>query len=235
MTDSADYAFWLFDLDGTLVDVERRYARESLVRVGDELGCGLATDERTIAALWHGPDDLRERALAEHGISLERFWETFDRLDDPMARAEATFLYDDASVVADLDAPTALVTHCPWPITERVLATLDIDDWFDAVICCDEETGFKPDPTPVRRAIGALDVAGDGGVLVGDSACDVGAAWNVGIDGVHIERRDSHESDRCVLADRRITTFRAFDAHPGDAPETGVKPVRVDGGATDRT
>lgn len=33
-----EYEFWLFDLDGTLVDVDPGYTREVFDRVGDRLG-----------------------------------------------------------------------------------------------------------------------------------------------------------------------------------------------------
>jgi phosphoglycolate phosphatase len=62
----------------------------------------------------------------------------------------------------------------------------------------------------VYRAIDRLgfDPADPGhGVLAGDGASDVGAAWNAGLDGVHVERHSPARRGRCVLADRRVSTF----------------------------
>ena len=193
---------WLFDLDGTLVDTEWRYKREIFDRVGARIGRGF--DDRQVKQVWHGLGG-RDDVLRAADVDPERFWTVFDEVDDPIARAEATYLYDDAASIADLDAPTGLVTHCPEPITERVLEALNVGDWFDSVVCCSAETGFKPDPAPVETAL--HDVGGTPGsaVLVGDTLSDVGAARNAGIDAVHVERHGHDRRGQCILGDRRIT------------------------------
>jgi phosphoglycolate phosphatase len=202
-----DYDFWLLDLDGTLVDVEWPYIRETFDRVGDRLGRTF-TDEQA-RRLWYGLGADREAQIAALGIDREAFWPTFDEVEKPAERVEATTLYDDAAFVADLDGPVGLVTHCQPFLTEPVLRTLDIHDWFDAVVCCSDELGWKPDPTPVERTMSELDVAGNGnrGVLVGDGANDVGAAWNAGLDAVHVERHGPDRRGVCVLGDYRVRSF----------------------------
>jgi len=212
-----EYDVWLLDLDGTLVDVERSYVHEVCGRVGDRLDAPFS--EAEAEALWYGLGDRRRRTLARHGLDAATFWETFHEEEDPIARAEATYLYDDATAVADLDAPVGLVTHCQPYLTDPVLDRLDIGDWFDAVVCCSEETGWKPDPAPVERALrrvgGGDRVATDGGrpadvsrgVLAGDRAADVGAAWNAGLDAVHVERHGPDRRGGCVLGDHRVESF----------------------------
>jgi len=198
-----DYDYWLFDLDGTLVDTEWRYKRRLFDRVGARIGRGF--DDRQVERIWHGLGGDRDEVLRETGTDPERFWTVFDDLDDPIARAEATYLYEDAEPIGDLTVPTGLVTHCPEPITERVLATLGVTDWFDAVVCCSAETGFKPDPEPVRTAMRGVGGGPGGGALVGDGLGDVGAARNAGIDAVHVERHGHERRGRCILGDRRVT------------------------------
>jgi phosphoglycolate phosphatase len=214
-----NYDFWLFDLDGTLVDVPSEYARSVFDRVGDRLGCSFS--DREVAVLWHGLHGSRNDTLRAKGVEPEAFWSTFHEVEDPQARAEATFLHDDAALVGDIDAPVGVVTHCQRYLAEPVLDALDVWDWFDAVVCCTEELGWKPDPAPVRAAldemgVGTADgVAADGGtgrgVLVGDGPSDVGAAWNAGLDAVHVERHAPELRGRCVLADHRV---RAIDELP---------------------
>jgi len=242
-----EYDFWLFDLDGTLVDVDGAYARRTLARVSEHLECDFTESERT--TLWHAHDSSRQVVLDRYGVSLEAFWDAFDRLDEPAKRADATFLYDDARHVADIDVPVGLVTHCPRPVSSVVLDTLGIRDWFDTVVVCSEEMGWKPDPDPVWQAINQLDLPTrlpqstrdppsqpgtqpatqapvgieDGGVpiqegalgalsgaLVGDNPVDIGAAWNAGLDAVHIERRDPNARGSCVLGDHRINSVAAL-------------------------
>jgi phosphoglycolate phosphatase len=201
---SPAYDYWLFDLDGTLVDTEWSYKRELFDRVGDRIGRSVS--DREARRLWYGLGGDRDAILRSWGVDPETFWEVFDALDDPAARAAATHLYDDAEPVTDLDRPTAVVTHCPAPVTDRVLDHLDVRDWFDAVVCCSAETGWKPDPAPVERATAAI--GGEGrGVLVGDGEGDVGAAWNAGIDGIHVERHGPEQRGHCVLGDRRVSAI----------------------------
>ncbi|WP_276272723.1 HAD family hydrolase [Haloarcula litorea] len=203
-----DYDFWLFDLDGTLVDVDPSYPVDVMTRVGDRLGHGF-TDEESLT-LWYGQGDARRSVLSDRGVDPERFWSVFHEEEDPQARAAATYLYDDAErFVAAREEPVGLVTHCQDYLTAPVLSHLGIDDWFDAVVCCDDDVGWKPDPEPVHRAMRDIGVARDGpaGALVGDNPGDIGAARNAGLDGIHIQRESVLARDRCVRGDRRVTSL----------------------------
>ena len=200
------YDFWLFDLDGTLVDIEPSYPVEVMGRVGDRLGTGF--DERESALLWYGQGDARRGLLDEHGVAPQRFWQVFHEEEDPVSRADATYLYDDAeSFLADRAEPVGLVTHCQESLTGRVLDGLDIGDWFDTVVCCDDDIGWKPDPEPVQTAMADLGVSGTNGALAGDNPGDIGAAWNAGLDGIHVERDSPLSADRCVRGDHRVTSL----------------------------
>jgi phosphoglycolate phosphatase len=200
------YDFWLFDLDGTLVDVDPSYAYEVFDGVGDRLGRTFT--DREVEILWHGLSGERTPQLREWGIDPESFWTALHDVEDPTARAEATFLHDDAAVVAELDRPVGLVTHCQEYLVDPVLDGLDIRDWFDTVVSCTHEVGWKPDPAPVYLAMGDLGVGESvAGALAGDGPNDIGAAWNAGLDGVHVERHDPHRRGRCVLGDYRVRSL----------------------------
>jgi len=202
------YDFWLFDLDGTVVDVERSYARAVVDEVGDRLGASFTPADAD--RLWWGAGGARREVLDGASLDSERFWETFHEVEDPIARAESTFVYDDAArFLSSLDGPVGLVTHCQAYLTDPVLSYHDIRDWFDAVVCCSDETGWKPDPTPVELAMNDLAVGfgNRSGALAGDSPSDVGAAWNAGLAAVHVERTDPHERGHCVLGDHRVGAF----------------------------
>ncbi|PSQ16132.1 HAD family hydrolase [Halobacteriales archaeon QS_8_69_26] len=227
MASRDEYEFWLFDLDGTLVDVRPDYARRRIEEVGDRLGVEFTDYEKGV--LWHGLSGVRRPHLSRRGVDPTEFWTAFHETEDAAARAEATFLYDDAAFVGDLDAPVGLVTHCQRYLTEPVLETLGIADWFDAVVCCTEDVGWKPDPAPVRAAmdrlgVDARQVATDGGfgrtgapgVLAGDGPHDVGAAWNTGLDGIHVERHGHDRRGQCVLGDYRVTSFDELGFVPGE-------------------
>jgi phosphoglycolate phosphatase len=207
------YDVWLLDLDGTLVDVHDGYVQEVVGEVGDRLGHEFTA--REARHVWHALGGSADPVLRSADLDPERFWETFHEVEDPVARAEATYLYDDAAFVADLDRPVGLVTHCQRYLTDPVLDALDIRDWFDTVVCCTEKTGWKPDPTPVELALADLGVATNGhgsrdrpaGVLAGDGPQDVGAAWNAGLDAIHVERHGHEVRGQCVLGDHRVERF----------------------------
>jgi phosphoglycolate phosphatase len=212
------YDFWLFDLDGTLVDAEWSYTRETFDRVGDRLGREFTDREAEI--IWHGLGGARNPKLREWGIDPGEFWPAFHAVEDPHARAEATYLHDDAaellSTLVSNDRPVGVVTHCQQFLADPVIDYLDVRDWFDSVVCCTEDTGWKPDPGPVRRAIQGLgldpDAAGTG-VLAGDGSSDIGAAWNADLDAIHVERHPPDRRGHCVLADYRLESFDELTGH----------------------
>jgi len=206
---SRTYDFWLFDLDGTLVDVDPAYPVSVMERVGDRLGRGFT--EREAAVLWYGQGAARRELLASHDVSPERFWQVFHEEEAPHERADATYLYDDVEgFLAERTEPVGLVTHCQEYLTAPVLDGLGIGDWFDTVVCCDDDIGWKPDPGPVQRAMTELGVGHNGhtGALVGDNPGDIGAARNAGLDGIHVQRGTPLDRDRCVWSDHRVTTLR---------------------------
>jgi len=200
------YDYWLFDLDGTLVDAEWAYTRDVFDRVGARLGREFS--DREAYVLWHGLTGARNPQLRAWGVDPEAFWPAFHAEEDSRARAEHTYLHDDAAFVGDLDQPVGLVTHCQQFLAEPVLDHLDVADWFDVVVCCDDDTGWKPDPAPVELARSGLGVdADEAGVLAGDGSNDVGAAWNAGLDAVHIERHGHDRRGHCVRGDHRVRSF----------------------------
>ena len=224
MSDGPRYEAWLFDLDGTLVGIRDAYVHEVIDRVGDRLGRTFTPAQAE--AIWHGLGAGANEQLTALGVDPEAFWTAFHEEEEPASRAEAAYLYDDAAWIGDLDAPAGLVTHCQSYLTERVLDRLDIGDWFDTVVCCDETTGWKPDPRPVELALAELDV--DAGAprgkgrstaaapLIGDNPADVGAAWNAGLDGIHVERHGHERRGCCVLGDRRLESLAPLRPETGD-------------------
>ena len=200
------YDYWLFDLDGTLVDVEPNYVHFVVGQVGELIGYRFS--ERQAEMLWHGIGATPEELLTQWGIDESQFWQAFHEVEDPITRADASYLHPDAIVVGELDRPVGLVTHCQDYLTGPVLDAVDVRDWFDTIVCCSEATGWKPDPRPVERAVADLPGSGPNGVLVGDSSSDIGAAWNAGIDGIHVERHGEDRRGCCIWADRRVRSIQ---------------------------
>jgi len=206
----ADYDFHLFDLDGTPSTTGGgRTPGASSTASATGSAAPFPTGRRTSSGT--GSGGARGGTLRDLGIDPDAFWPAFHAEEDPDARAEATYLHDDAARlldrVDDTGGPTGLVTHCQRFLAEPVLDRLDLSDRFDAVVCCtDDETG-KPDPDPIELAMTDLDVnpQSDRGYYVGDGESDVSAAWNAGLDAVHVERVGHEDRGRCVLGDRRVS------------------------------
>ncbi|TKX45395.1 MULTISPECIES: HAD family hydrolase [unclassified Halorubrum] len=227
----ADYDFHLFDLDGTLVDAEWEYTRTVFDRVGDRLDREFS--DREARVLWHGLGGSRAETLRGMGVDPDAFWPAFHAVEDPVARAEATYLHDDAARLLDrvgeVGGPTGLVTHCQEFLAEPVLDRLDLGGRFDAVVCCTDETGWKPAPDPIEAATSELgvDPARHRGYYVGDGESDVAAAWNAGLDAVHVERVGHDERGRCILGDRRVRRLDELVGGEGrtDAGRSGDDPL----------
>ena len=214
------YGYWLLDLDGTLVDVEWPYIRYVFDELESRLGRSFSDEQAR--RLWYGLSGARDDQITTLGLDRDRFWDAFDDIEEPEQRAAASYLHRDAELFEERTEPIGIVTHCRPRLTKAVLSHLDIRDWFDVVICCNDTLGWKPDPAPVRRAITQLGVEAETGILVGDSPSDVGAAWNAGIDGAHIERHGADQRGYCVLADYQATSLGqivAFAAGPEHADD----------------
>jgi phosphoglycolate phosphatase len=198
------YDFWVLDLDGTVVDVRPTYVHEVMGRVGDRLGVDV--DASAAEGLWY-EDESRRTAVLE-GLDVDRtdFWAAYHDIEDPQERAAATYLYDDAAAtVPEFPGPVGIVTHCQPRLTDAVLDRLDIGDWFETVVCCGDDVGWKPDPEPVERAMADLGVGPTGGAMAGDAATDVGAARAAGLDAIRVDRAGSAAAP--AGADRRIAAL----------------------------
>lgn len=208
------YDFWLLDLDGTIVDVEPQYRYDVFEAVGDRLGRTFTDEE--VETLWHGLGGPRSEKLAALGLDPGRFWPALHEAEDPGARAEATYIHNDAAELLDeLDRaghPVGVVTHCAPFLADRVVDELDLRARFDAFVTCSDDLGWKPDPEPVHHTMAQLGVDTESdGVLAGDGPSDVGAAWNAGLDAVHVERHGPDRRGQCVLADHRVEQFTDLD------------------------
>lgn len=199
---AAGYDFWLFDMDGTLLTVDEGYIHRTMERVGEALGTTFSPE--TSRRIWFGRDGLRDELLRTAGVDPETFWSTFHRIESPRDRAAATRLHPDARIVRHLDGPRGLVTHCQPHLTEPILDRFGLEAWFETVVCCSDDLGWKPDPRPIERAMTELDVGGGRGVMVGDSLADVEAARNAGLDAILIAR-DGRPPD--VPADRVVRSL----------------------------
>ncbi|GAB6052619.1 phosphoglycolate phosphatase [Magnetospira thiophila] len=178
----------LFDFDGTLVDsapdvrhglnkalARRNRGPRSLTEVKSWVGRGAR--DLVIAALEAGGGSLPEAEIdalnqdflsayaAEPIIDTVVFPGAIEMLDELRRRGKKL----------------GICTNKPSLTCAPVMAALDLDRYFEVVLCGDQVTHRKPDGRHVHDCINALGGVPERAVLVGDSENDAYAARNAGI------------------------------------------------------
>jgi HAD superfamily hydrolase (TIGR01509 family) len=179
----AELAAVLFDMDGTLVDSEKVWdvaLRELAVHYGGVLSDAarramIGTAAMETMQILH--DDLRQpwRDPVEGAVwvdtrTLELFAEGLDWRPGAQELLRA---------VRAAGIPTALVTNTNRSLVDVALTTLGAEN-FDVVVCGDEVTRTKPDPTPYLTAATALGVDPRACVAIEDSPAGVASARAAG-------------------------------------------------------
>ncbi|MBS1304225.1 HAD-IA family hydrolase [Loktanella sp. SALINAS62] len=180
----------VFDLDGTLMDTSG-----DLLAAANACFAGLGHD----APLQHPQDGgtavrgaramlrlgfERLRGAGDHEVDVDA---QYQPLLDHYARdiARHSYFYEGAlDAVARLRAAgfkTAICTNKPGRLTTLLLAALDAQDVFDAVISADTLTVSKPDPAPFHAAVSRAGGVADRAFLVGDTQTDSDTARAAGV------------------------------------------------------
>jgi histidinol-phosphate aminotransferase len=173
----------LFDMDGVLADVSESY-RRTIAETCAAFGVAVVAPEIAAAKREPGANDdwtVTRRLLDRRGVhaSIEEAAAVFEAIyqgtdASPGLRRFETLLPSRA-LLERLAARVKLgiVTGRPRSDALRFLEAQGLAGRFDAVICR-EDAPLKPDPAPVRRALGALGVSR--AWMVGDTPDDVRAA-----------------------------------------------------------
>jgi pyrophosphatase PpaX len=187
------YKAILFDMDGTLVDTVHLWDRYLIELLLDE---GLLTPDRVnwfLEIRKSGRDPIltafpelnRKGADALYDKVRRRFLREVNRVNPIIPRRELIALLD--------GRPAAVVTQSHSIVARHILRAADLLDLFDILVTSDKVKNLKPHPEPILRA---LDEIGETpAVYVGDSEADELAAYNAGIDFIHVEAVKRYVSD----------------------------------------
>ena len=214
MGELSEYAGYLFDLDGTLIDTapDLTFALNHALAEFGLKGVDLAT-----ARNWVGQGARRalERAVAHRGAPvdaldamLESFLECY-RSHIAVDSAPYADVEETLAALAGRGAKLAVVTNKRGELTHKLLAEIGFAGRFDAVVAGDSTPRPKPAPDPALVACEALGLGADEVLFVGDSAADVGCARAVGCAVVCVAygyRQGVAAAD--LGADAVIETFR---------------------------
>jgi phosphoglycolate phosphatase len=176
-------SFFVFDLDGTLVN-SRRDIAESANAVLVEYGCEPQPEDAVAAMVGDGAAMLIARAFAAAGCAvpadaLERFLRVYD------ARLlRFTHAYDGIPALLDALAAAstlAVLTNKPLGAARAILDGLGLARYFgDRVLGGDGPHPRKPDPSGLLQLIAQACTVPADTVMVGDSVVDVRTARGAG-------------------------------------------------------
>jgi phosphoglycolate phosphatase len=214
----SDYAGYLFDLDGTLVDT----APDINVALNVALtGAGFepVTEAHTRHWVGHGAKVLIEEALDHQGRSRdaveplrEAFIAHYERNIAVHSRPYPHVL----EALAELrgrGARLGVVTNKMTRLTLPLLEALALHGWFDCVVCGDTTARPKPAPDPALHAAALLGLGMHEMLFVGDSDTDVNCARAAGCAVVCVADGYNHGIPPETLgADRVIASFRELIA-----------------------
>ncbi len=177
----------VFDLDGTLIDSAPDLAR-LLNKVLGECGRSEIELDRVRGFVGDGIAKLVERGFQATGSAEAEECRTATRRFIAYYEAEPSALtraYDgvvDTLALLKRDGRRlGVCTNKAERVTHAVLKSLGIDRFFDAVIGGDTLPVRKPDPAPLREAIGRLGLAREDAVMIGDNEHDAATAEAAGV------------------------------------------------------
>lgn len=193
---------YIFDLDGTLIDIKDiTWFRKIQRRVYEEFGVFLPEDDDLYTAL-KLPNSDSNRYLNELGIEdPQKYWSRLEEEDyrERERLLESGFLraYPGVSSLKDLKGKIALVTNTPGSVAVLELERTGLIQYFQEIYATQyNEEHSKPDPHGILEVLGRMDVAPDRVIMIGDSELDVMAGKNAGTYTAHLVREHFHYYDK---------------------------------------
>jgi phosphoglycolate phosphatase len=174
----------ILDLDGTLADT----ATEIALALNDtlaELGARVVSLQAATALIGRGVRSLVERALEEAGVAtdLDRAVERFEMHYGRVVATRTTLfpgVREGLVALRDSGFKLGVVTNKPRAFTEKLLAHLGIDAFFESVVAGDDGLRRKPFGDMLAAAARAMDSEIGETLMLGDSDNDVLAARDAG-------------------------------------------------------
>jgi phosphoglycolate phosphatase len=177
----------IFDLDGTIIDNNDVYMESMLKRVGKEIGRDLGLQHAQ--ELWYAIGAMsRDEVIARWGIDPDQFWLAFNKFESLDEKLKNTYIHLDALVLKKVNLPMGIVTHTTLEHTTRLLELVGMRPFFNTIISCNEDTGFKPSPLPLVYCVMNMKLNFDEVLFVGDTASDIMAAKEAHVKSVYINR-----------------------------------------------
>ena len=186
---------WLFDLDNTLHDASHAALGEMHVAIGEyvvtHVGVSGEDADRLRERYWRRYGATLLGLVRHHGVRAEHFLAETHRMPGLEARLRTSA--HDRAVLARLPGRKIVLTNAPRAYAMRVLTTLRLAHFFDAVLTIEDMSMFgslrpKPDARMLRRVAARLRVPPSRCVLVEDTLANLKAARSIGMRGAWMQR-----------------------------------------------
>jgi putative hydrolase of the HAD superfamily len=186
---------WLFDLDNTLHDASHAAFGELHVSMADYVASHLGVSGEEAGRLreryWRRYGATLLGMVRHHGVRAAHFLAETHRLPGLEERLRTSA--HDRAALARLGGRKFIVTNAPRAYALRVLTTLRLERFFDAIITIEDLTMFgalrpKPDARMLRRVAARLRVAPSRCVLVEDTLVHLKAARSLGMRTIWMQR-----------------------------------------------
>jgi phosphoglycolate phosphatase len=210
----------VFDFDGTLIDSAPDIAAALNLVLEMKGHQPLAVDEVRFM-IGAGVQKLIERGFRARGVELDA-----DHLDDELVDAflayynahgaDLTKLYPGAYALLENLSKTSvkvgLCTNKPTEATREILASFQVEDYFDSIVGGTSGFPKKPDPAGMWACLEEMGVKPWRALYVGDSMTDVKLARNAGLPVVIMSYGYERTSPRELGADLVIDHFDELSA-----------------------
>jgi len=178
----------IFDMDGTLIDSKK----------------DITISVNHVRELHYDLEPLSETFIVE-AINKEvrnlpeLFYQTQEYMKKDMLAFEAhyaeqcvknPYLYEGIQEILDAlksaGAKLSVATNAPTKFAKRMLASLDVQHYFDIIIGADEVSHSKPSPEMIHKILEhyAYDKTKDKAIMIGDNSKDILSAQNAEIDSL---------------------------------------------------
>ncbi len=176
-----NYDYFLFDWDGCLantLEIWLEAYRQSMAKFGVH-----ATDKEIANQFgnWNGPKNL--------GVSEADYTSCMDLMDRIVEeKLPHVHLYEGAKqLLEELKAAgkkLALLTSSRPQDIKKPLDNTGVRSYFEVILTADDVTSHKPHPEVIEKALKELGGEKAQAVMIGDSAKDIEAAKNAGVDSI---------------------------------------------------
>ena len=190
---------FIFDWDGTLIDSTGKIIRCMQQAVAD-LGLEQRSDQQVRDIIGLGlPEAIRTLFPAIDEVTLIALRDCYSQHFIAADKMPCEFFPQVLTVLDCLRSDghrLAVATGKSRRGLNRILANVQMDDYFDATRCADE-TQSKPHPLMLQQLLAQLQVERSQAVMVGDTDFDLQMAANAGIESIAVSY-GAHSKERLI-------------------------------------